>query len=227
MNGGAIYSDTRARLLARGTDLDAAQAATSVPALPGWTVRDTYAHLTGISSDVLNDRMDDAGGDAWTARQVGERRHVSLADVCGEWDGDAPAFDTWLAGAGSRGLFCVFDLWAHSHDIRGALGEARPGPGDAADGSTATLVEPALAVFDRRFREAGAPALAVVAPSASQTLGEGEPGGRLATDDYTLLRILFGRRSRDQITAEDWDGDPDLVIDHLHLFPLPVADLVD
>ena len=33
--------------------LSAEQAAAPVPALPGWSVRDTYAHVAGISADFV------------------------------------------------------------------------------------------------------------------------------------------------------------------------------
>jgi len=227
MDGATIYTDTRARLLALGPSLDADDAATPVPALPGWTVRDTYAHLTGVPSDVLNGRMDGAGGDAWTARQLDARRGASLSEVCGEWEGDAPAFDAWLGEADQRGIFCVFDAWAHCQDIRGALGEPRPEPAGGADEATAFLLANALEVFDHRFRGAGTPALALVTDTAARTIGDGDPGARLRTDDYSLMRILFGRRSRAQILAADWDGDAEPYLEQLHLFDLPVGDLVD
>ncbi len=41
------------------------------------------------------------------------------------------------------------------------------------------------------------------------------------------MRILFGRRSRQQIEAADWDGDEAPYVDHLHLFPLPEHDIID
>ena len=58
-------------------------------------------------------------------------------------------------------------------------------------------------------------------------LGDGDPSATLRVSDYELLRIFSGRRSRAQLDAAGWTGDPTPFVDHLHLFELPVSDLTD
>jgi len=219
-----LYATTRARLLDLAGGLDPDQATAPVPALPGWSVKDAYAHLAGLCADVLDGRMDGAGSPPWTARQVAERADRDLPEVRGEWEDRGPELDAWLRSqGGQRTLFVAFDVWTHEQDIRAAVGL----PGEHHDGRASYLVDHALAVFDRRFTEAGAPALQVVADSTRRVLGAGEPGATLRASDYEMLRVLFGRRSRTQIVRADWEGDPGPYVEHLHLFEPPLTDLLD
>jgi hypothetical protein len=41
--------------------------------------------------------------------------------------------------------------------------------------------------------------------------------------------MLIGRRSRAQMLAMDWEGDgePELLVDHLHVFGPPEKDLIE
>ena len=75
------------------------------------------------------------------------------------------------------------------------------------------------------------PTVEVTSESGRWVLGEGDPTVRLAASDYDLGRALVGRRSRAQYLALDWSpADADVVgpiVDHLHVFPLPEADLVE
>ena len=61
MGTAEVYELTRSRLLVLGRDLGAEAALRAVPALPGWTVKDAFAHLCGLCADVLDGRMDGAG----------------------------------------------------------------------------------------------------------------------------------------------------------------------
>src|SRR5205085_1918839 len=119
--------------------------------------------------------------------------------------------------------FLVFDVWSHEQDVLGALGRR----GDRTDTRLALLAPLALAVFDRRFRRANAPALRVARGGGDTVIGEGDAAATLRSDDYELLRLLFGRRSLGQIMAAEWDGDPAPYLDHIHIFDLPNADLAD
>ena len=49
----------------------------------------------------------------------------------------------------------------------------------------------------------------------------------LATSDFELARILIGRRSRAQMLAAGWTGDPEPVVDLLPVFGPPVTDLTE
>jgi uncharacterized protein (TIGR03083 family) len=224
MDNAAVYLQTRTRLLDLAGSTDETAAARPVPACPGWTVKDTFAHLTGGCADVLDGRLDGAGSPAWTGRQVAERGGLDLGKVCAEWAERGVYLDEWLEANGTeRTQFLAIDVWTHEQDIREPLGVSRMDGDRRVD----YLVERALPVFDRRFTEAGAPALRVVVDGAEQVLGSGAPEATLESDAYELMRILFGRRSQAQIERASWDGSPAPYLDHLHLFELPAVDLAD
>ena len=219
-----LYPANRARLLELADRLSDQEAATSVPALPGWTVKDAYAHLTGLCADILDGNMEGAGTPSWTAKQVGDRADRSLADVCAEWAARGPDLDTWLHDRDDQGTaFVGYDVWNHHQDIRSAGGQ----PGERDTEQLRYLASSALAAFDRRFRDAATPALHVITDTTERDLGDGTPEATLHASDYEILRILFGRRSQPQIEGARWDGDPAPYLDHLHLFELPTADLTD
>jgi uncharacterized protein (TIGR03083 family) len=219
-----VYPETRARLLELASRLDEEAGGTPVPALPGWTVKDAYAHLAGVCADVLAGNMEGSGTPPWTAKQVSDRSAQSLADVCAEWSSRSREFDEWLrAQSGRGGTFACFDIWSHEQDIRGAVGLR----GERDDERVLVLVGNAVDVFDGRVKGAGAPPARVVTETVDRTLGDGDAGVILRTSDYELLRIFFGRRSQAQIDGENWEGDPKPCIEHLHLFALPARDLTD
>jgi uncharacterized protein (TIGR03083 family) len=211
-------------MLAFGDGLSRGDAERPVPALPGWTVKDAYAHVTGLCGDILDGRMDGAGSPPWTGRQVTARANDDLPSVCAEWEGRGRDLDRWLHERGDEGtIFVGFDIWSHYQDVRAALDQR----GERNAAHIDYLLARALDAFDGRFRDAGAPVLRVITDRVDRTLGDGPPGATLHTSDYELLRMLFGRRSRTQMISSRWDGDPNPYLEHLHLFELPVADLVD
>src|SRR4051812_32827214 len=98
----AAYRGARLRLTELLTDADAA-ADTAVPTCPDWRVRDVVAHLSGGMVDAINGRLDGAGTDAWTARQVDERRRLPLAALLDEWNDAAPTVEPMLDMVGDIG----------------------------------------------------------------------------------------------------------------------------
>jgi uncharacterized protein (TIGR03083 family) len=223
MDVALVYRETREHLLELAHTMDDAQAQLDVPALPGWTVKDAYAHLAGLCADILDETMENAGSPAWTARQVGDRSGHTLAEITAEWAERGPDLDDWIADREEPPMFVAYDVWTHEQDILGALGQR----GERDDERVQDLAAAALASFDERFVAESVPALQIVGDGVECVLGEGEPATTLHIDDYELMRILFGRRSLHQIEAADWNGDDDPFIGHLHLFPLPKRDLVD
>lgn len=66
----AIYRSHRERLTALVVSLDDDVLASTVPATPLWTVKDAFAHVTGVASDYTTGRLDSAPSEPWTQRQV-------------------------------------------------------------------------------------------------------------------------------------------------------------
>ena len=117
---GTAYHGCRTRLTALLADIDRSQAQTPVPTCPGWAVHDVLAHVSGGVVDAINRRMEGAGTDPWTARQVNERRELSIAENLDEWTMHASRV-VLLDTAGDLGRQAVADVASHEHDtnIRG------------------------------------------------------------------------------------------------------------
>ena len=83
-----LYAVTRDSLVVQLRALSTAHAHTVVPSCPDWTVKDVLAHLAGLVADVLAAVPPPLGSDENTARQVRERREMSLDQICDEWERD-------------------------------------------------------------------------------------------------------------------------------------------
>jgi uncharacterized protein (TIGR03083 family) len=221
----AAYEETRESLVALVVGLPPDRLATRVPGSPAWTVQDVVAHLTGIAGDVaagtvppdlrIADSLWDAEQatvrDAMTAAQVSTRRGLDLRAVLDEWD--ATVTDLLPALRGERGLLggafvqpiLVTDLSTHAQDVRGAVGL----PGDRRSMGVGVALGAFTVALAIKLRRASLPALELRYDGKVRLAGDGEPGARVSADRFELVRALSGRRSRDQIRAFAWDGDPE------------------
>ena len=112
----------------------------------------------------------------------------------------------------------VGDITSHEHDVRAALG--RPGARDSA------------AVWyssDRLLTNLRTPVpLRVTVEDAEYRSGPDDGAEiRLRTTRFEALRWRTGRRSRAQLAAMDWSGDPAPVLDHLYMFGPADIDVVE
>lgn len=219
------YREVRERLSAWGRTLTDEQAATPVPALPGWTVKDTFAHLVGNVADALERNMVAPPDDDQTAAQVAERADRSLADVLDEWERRAAPFDALLHDLGSSApQAVVLDVWTHEIDMRSALGEPIPS-GGAAEEILAGIVRRAVG---RSSVAGGLPVLRIVTERDDWIVGEGDPVVTLRITTFDLGRMLLGRRSPAQMAALEWAGaDPAGWIRAIPFFGPSEVDVVD
>jgi len=213
---GRLYHDTRERLVVLLSQLNEAALATRVPACPGWLVRDVVAHLCAVNQDVLAGRQTRINTDAETAAQVARFRNHGVARILAEWQDVAPQFEQFVRAR--KAWPAVIDIASHEQDIRAAVG--RPGARDteiiwhSSDWLLTRLRTPValmVAVEDAQYR-AGPP--------------EGTPL-RLATSRFEAFRWRMGRRSRAQLAALDWSGDPSPVLDHLTFFGPSATDIIE
>ncbi|WP_017613468.1 maleylpyruvate isomerase N-terminal domain-containing protein [Nocardiopsis salina] len=220
MDAARIYANTQNRLFDLASGLTEEQADAPVPALPEWTVTETYAHLAGICSDVLSGALTPPATDTVTARQVAERAHLDADEICQEWKAETPAFlDLLSTQQRTRYRLPVVDIWHHENDLRGAL-ELGPNTEDAdqiADftiGGLAKGWSPEL------------PSVRVEGTGTGRTwtLGQGEDLIWRAPL-FELVRAVLGRRSKGQVAAMDWSGDPAPVLRHLSAMPFPEREL--
>jgi Mycothiol maleylpyruvate isomerase N-terminal domain len=223
MDTAECYRTVRTRMIEFAGGLSGDQPGTPVPALPAWTVQDTYAHLAGVCAEVLDGRLTGRATDEDTARQVADRAGRALPELCAEWAQRGLELEQRLAGEkGYRYNLMVIDVWNHEQDVLGALGlpQYRACP-------TTPLVAATLTDLLIRFwRKAElSPAVRLATPSGEWVLGVGEPIATLRTNDFELVRMLSGRRTLSEMAALDWIGDPGEVLDRLHMFTPPAKGL--
>ena len=215
-----LYAETRQRLtdlvLARPEDWDR-----PVPATPGWSVHDVVAHLTGVAEDV-------AGGasvsfppsEEWTAGHVARGRDLSVPALLEAWATAGPAVEEFL---GARTVWApVLDAGSHEQDIRGALGDT-----GARDSAVVTVGARVLLKGLQVPRP-----LIVRTEGGDVRVGAGDGDAAtltttLTTTTFEAFRWRMGRRSRRQLAAMDWAGDPGPYLDHLCVFGPAEHDVVE
>ena len=162
-----------------------------MPALPGWSIRDTYAHLAGVCADALDGNLEGVATPPWTAAQLAARVDRTFDELTAEWLERGPQFDDALGVITGRGaVMASVDVWSHEQDIRGALGQR----GERDDDRVRFLVERGMEAFAGRFGEAGV-TLTIVLDGDRRVVGPGDPSATWTTDGYELMRTLTGRRT--------------------------------
>ena len=211
-----MYRETRQRLTALVAGLDQVELGTPVPACPGWSVADVIGHLAAIPEDALAGRLTGPPSEEETAAQVVRFRGRPMAQTLAGWTEVAPRFEEIVATF--KVWPAVIDVATHEQDIRGAVG--RPGARDTEvikemSGWLLARLSPPI-----RLR-------VTVGDTHIQVGPDGEPVLCLTTTWYEAFRWRMGRRSRDQLAALDWSGDPAPVLDHLVVFGPARADIIE
>jgi len=186
-----------------------------VAACPGWSVRNVLAHMAGVAQDWAAGRRAAPPNDEQTAAQVARFDGAGVPDSLRAWSEAAAA----LPRLAREGIVPPLgDIVVHEHDIRDALG--RPGARDSAalhcvsDQLLSKLVTPVpvrITVEDGDYR---------CGPDGDSEID-------LKTTRFEAVRWRTGRRSRDQMAAMAWSGDPAPVLDHLYMFGPTAVDLVE
>lgn len=182
---------------------------TPVPACPGWTIRDTVAHLLGVFVDALARSLGD--GDEWSASHIARVQGRSLGDLMAEWHHRA---NTTPGIFEIYGAVLVADLVTHEFDIRGALGNTQARDLPVVRSVTLFYLE----ALDHVWREEGIPPLRIVTESKALDIGGDDPQTSVAIGWWELGRLASGRRSPEQVRAYAWSQDPSPWLDHLFVF---------
>lgn len=211
----SLYEGTRQRITSLVSTLDDTALNTTCPTCPAWSVRDVVSHLTAIAEDSVAGRLAGPPTEADTATQVARFADRAITDILAVWGDNAPRFEYVV---GTRRIWtALIDVVSHEHDIRTAL--HLPGARDTdavwhCAESLLTALRPPVAIH-------------IVVEDAEFTVGpEGTVELELVTSRFEALRWRMGRRSRAQVAALDWSGDPTPLIDHLMVFG-PAAHDVD
>ena len=217
-----IYRDIRTGLLRLAKDLSPTEWETLAPATPEWTVKDLYAHLTGVATDVLAGNFMSPGTDEWTAKQVGDRSGHTPTQVCAEWDEVGPELEDLLDREGTASSSVVIDVWHHDQDARNAIGHHANRTGGGL-----LLALRSGNVMGAKIQAAGLPTLRVTTEGYDRVFGEGDPAAAVSGDPYEMARAFMGRRSFDQIKGFDWTGNADAYLPHFSVFESRTDALVE
>jgi len=215
MKFGEMVRAGRVEMIGIGRSLSADEAETIVPGCPEWTIRQVYAHQAGVVADVLAGRLEGVATDPWTARQVEERANRPLAAILDEWEAGAPQFEDGVMEGGPREV--IFDQWTHEQDIRAALGR----PGNRDDERARFCVDALASGMSSSWTHEP---FTIITDGRPWQFGDGDPKVTLRTTGFDFVRMCFGRRSRGQVLAMDWDGDPQSFVDDLVIFAWATQD---
>jgi uncharacterized protein (TIGR03083 family) len=194
--------------------LEAGADDTPVPACPGWTVRDVLAHLASIPEDVAAGKLAGPPDDDFTAAQVARWEGVPTDKMITAWAAASPDLEALIREVKVWPPY--LDVLAHEHDILGALGRAeRRDSEDVMNAGTCLIGS---------FH----PAVPMVANLEGEAFDLGPTGSDLApvvlhSTYFETFRFRLGRRSRRQLAAMEWSGDPAPFVETLTIFgPAPL-----
>jgi uncharacterized protein (TIGR03083 family) len=195
---------------ALATTMPAEQLSATLPATPLWSGRDLLAHLVGVSVDVLAGNMEGAVTPPWTAAQIERRKDRSVPQLVAEWDESGPRIESMIADRSTQ-LQMVHDVLVHEGDLREAHGLGSPPESDVAA---------MLAVFGKLLARIHAerPGGVLLRAGGKQWRLGAEPAASVEVEPHELYRGLFSRRSRAQLRAWPWQGDPGEFVDLLPVF---------
>lgn len=186
---------------------------------------DVCRHVTGLAVDASVGRLPEdlnlleqfrdpevvRARDEFADGQVARRQGQGPADAIDEWSAAEPRVLQSLSPDAARPLpfgfdvVLVTDLCVHCDDVALALGQDPPGRSSAAG-------KVALAGYcfglAYRLEALDLPALILRYDGKERRLGDNAVGASVSADRFELLRVVAGRRSRSQILALDWGGDP-------------------
>ncbi len=211
-----------------GRDLDVV-----VPACPDWTALDLLRHLAGDADDVVARRLDGLASEEWTQAQLDRRSGMDADAVLEEWAGNVDAVADALDGIDAMGLpdsipaawgrttpdalpaTLISDLLHHEFDLRNAYGDRNGRDLMDLHFSAGGHVRSIRGAFQAR----DLPTIRVESTDAGMgwDVGYGDPVATLRAPSFALMRGIGGRRTRSEMVAMGWDGDPEPFVDAMVL----------
>lgn len=204
-----IYRATQQRFVELAADLDDD---VRIPATPAWNVRELLAHVTGVAADVASGNVLEYAQEGWTQAQVESRAGLDRTAILAEWESVTPTLTAVLDDPAAFGLDPMYagaplaDLIIHRQDLREAggldpaiaedeLGETWPRRLDILDAQLAMESLPAIRLRDL--------------DGNVWEQGEGEPAATVTADLHELWLSMQGRRTKADVLAYEWEGDPE------------------
>jgi len=212
------YDATRARMLelARTAGSDALGA--TVPACPDWTALQLITHCVSMPAALGAGDFPSGDINEWIDKILTDRADSSLDDLATEWVGANDTINEMVNGGGAV-LFD--DLVVHEHDLRGALGLPDHSALDAAI-SVPRSLDSCVAALET----AGLGSIEVRSGSDIWRSHDAEPGWVLEVIPWEAVRVIYSRRTADELRALGGSDNIEAYIALLdaHL-PLPVVSL--
>lgn len=229
-----MYAEAYRRGHARIVQLmDGRDPVRAVPATPDWSALDVIRHLTGVSVDLSNLVFDGFASEEWTEAQVTSRRDMTFEQVMAEWDNIIGPASVLLDAIDDLGLpeaipsalgftkvetippMAIGDILHHEFDLRNAYDDASGRSLLDVQFSASGHVKSLRRIFD-------AAELATIRIEASDSgmgwdIGHEEPVAALSATSFELMRAIGGRRTRGEMRAMGWSGDPEPFLDHMVL----------
>jgi len=218
----AIYRETRLRLLDLAPALSDKQLSTVTPTCPDWTVKDVFAHLTGLASEVTRGRLEELGSSERTAAQVNSRKDFTIEKVCEEWRFLGDSVDELIVEARRALTPLVVDAWTHEQDLSNAAGVQ-----SGREGSGLFLTMNVVWRLKGKIRQAGIPSLRVISGRVDWVIGDTDPAAVLRLSEYEMARAFMARRSIDQLRSYSWEGDPEPYLPLIPYFEPPLYEIVE
>ena len=206
------YASLRDRFIALVRSLDDLQLDTHVPMCPDWTVTGVAAHVCGLNADLVSGMTGGLGTDERTARQVATRSGATIDEICTEWLGYESAMRAVCERTPLWAIRLAADLAVHLIDVQHALGL----PIDHDDRFTTSAAHRYAEIFQGRVGEILGLGVAVELTDHFRLSANAElpdSGVVLRAAPFDFLRSYTARRSRRQVEALDWQGDPSQILD--------------
>ena len=179
---------------------------------PAWTVAGVAAHVCGLNADLVSGMTEGLGADERTAHQVAIRSGATIDEVCEEWVG----YERGMRAVGEQtplwATRLVADLTVHLIDVQHALGL----PIDRDDRFTVSAAHRYAEVFQGRVGEILGLGVSVELTDGFRLPPNAElpnSGVVLRAAPFDFLRSYTARRSRRQVEALGWQGDPSRILD--------------
>jgi len=212
------YDETRNRMLdiARAAGPDAL--ATTIPSCPDWSALQLITHCVSLPAAIAAGSFPTGDSNEWIASIIQDRAGASLDELATEW---VSVNDTIAGMVNGGGAVLFDDLVVHEHDLRGALGVPDHSALDASI-SVPRSLESCVAALET----AGLGSIEVRSGSDVWRSHDAEPGWILEVSPWEAVRVLYSRRTTDELRAlggSDNIGAYIAVLD-AHL-PLPTSSL--
>ena len=212
------YDATRTRMieLARAAGPEALNA--TVPACPDWTTLQLITHCVSMPAALGAGDFPTGDLNEWINKILTDRSGASLDELAVEWIGANETINGMVSGGGAV-LFD--DLVVHEHDLRAALGVPDHSALDAAI-SVPRSLDSCVAALET----AGLGSIEVRSGSDTWRSHDAEPGWVLEVSPWEAVRVLYSRRTADELRALGGSENIEAYIALLdaHL-PLPVVSL--